>query len=65
MSRDLVLAVWAALAAGVLTCLLASLSGHGRVIGFGALVDRASARTGWRVALVVGWMWLGWHFFAR
>lgn len=65
MSRDLVLAVWAALAAAVVGCVLASIPRRSWIAGFGTLVDRASARLGWRVALVVGWMWLGWHFFAR
>jgi len=65
VSRDLVLAVWAFLAAAVVGCVLASIPRRSRIVSFGTLVDRASARIGWRVALVVGWMWVGWHFFAR
>jgi hypothetical protein len=39
--------------------------GHHRVRGFAALVTPLLARTPSRLALFLGWMWLGWHFFAR
>ena len=30
-----------------------------------ALATPLLARTPSRLALLLGWMWLGWHFFAR
>jgi len=65
MTRDLVLGVWAALGAVVVACVILSVGAGRRLPTFGALIDRATRRPVWRVLLLVGWMWLGWHFFAR
>lgn len=65
MTRMVVLTVWAVLAAAVVICVALGV-GSGRVLPtFGALVDRVTCRWPGRVLLVLGWMWLGWHFFAR
>jgi hypothetical protein len=37
----------------------------GRFAGIGPVVGRLTAHPVGRGALVVGWMWLGWHAFAR
>jgi Family of unknown function (DUF6186) len=65
IDRHVTLVVWAALgAAVVVTQLVAAVSG-GRVLGVGSLVERAGSRRVARLGLVIAWMWLGWHAFAR
>ena len=65
MTRADALAVWAALAlVVVLTETLAHTRRH-RVRGFGALAAPLLARAPSRAVLLLGWMWLGWHLFAR
>lgn len=60
-----VLLGWAIVAALVVGCeLLSALTGR-RFAGLAELLERLTARTGWLVAVFVGWMWLGWHLFAR
>ena len=56
-------AVWAAL--GLAALALAALSIGGVVARPGPLLRAAVSRPAVRVALVLGWMWLGWHLFAR
>ena len=56
---------WVALGVGVLILLGVSLLSTGRIRGPGALVKRIEATTTGRVLLLLGWMWLGWHLFAR
>jgi hypothetical protein len=58
-------ALWAAIAAAVLGLVLA---GHvpGRPVRRVGDLLRAAVQRPWaRVLLLVGWLWLGWHFFAR
>jgi len=64
MTRAVVLATWAMLAAGLVACEVLSLLGRG-VASVGTVVGAASANPVRRVLLFVGWMWVGWHFFAR
>lgn len=64
-TRHAVLVVWALLGAAVAAGqVVAALSG-GRFPGLGPLVARITARPVGRVVMVLGWMWLGWHAFAR
>jgi hypothetical protein len=64
-SRDATLLVWGLLAALVIVVQLAAAITKGRLPGFGGLLHRLIVpRIGW-VVIVVGWMWLGWHAFAR
>lgn len=65
MSRPLALAVWSVCAALLLACeALARMSG-GRYAGLVRLLGLLSASTPRRLALLLGWMWLGWHLFDR
>ena len=58
-------AVWAALALAALVVVVLSASGWAGVARPRALLRAATAPPVARVALVLGWMWLGWHLFAR
>lgn len=64
MTRDAVLAVWAALAAGLLSCEVLAVLGRG-VAGVGTFLGAVSKTPTRRLVYFVGWMWVGWHFFAR
>lgn len=59
------LSVWAFLGLVVAGGVAWSVLSGGRVPGPGALVRWITSRSAGRVVLVVGWMWLGWHLFAR
>ncbi|HMK62442.1 MAG TPA: DUF6186 family protein [Acidimicrobiales bacterium] len=65
MTRQVVLWIWAVLAAGLVCCEIAALVTRGRVAGLGQLFAAVSARRWSLLASFVAWMWLGWHFFAR
>lgn len=60
-------AVWALLAAAALVLAALSVAGRGGVARrpLAPLVAYLSGHRVARVAAVVGWMWLGWHLFAR
>ena len=64
-SQHWTLLVWALLGLAVVGGAVAAAVSRGRFPGPGELVSRVTvSRTG-RALLVVGWMWLGWHLFAR
>lgn len=65
MTRADALALWAVLLGLAVVGEALAHVGRPRVRGFAALVTPLLARTPSRLALFVGWMWLGWHFFAR
>lgn len=58
-------ALWAAWAASALAVVVASHLHPPRVARFSMLVRRIEVNRVGYVAVLVGWMWLGWHFFAR
>ena len=64
MTRIASLTVWGFLAIGPLACEVASLIGS-RLAGFGRVLDVVGTGRWRTLPLFVGWMWLGWHFFAR
>lgn len=64
-SRDWALVVWGLLGIGVVTCLVATALSEERFPTLGVTVRRITASRVGRVAMVIGWMWLGWHAFAR
>lgn len=63
--RQWTLAVWALLGALVVVGVAVAVLSRGRFAGPARLVHRVTAVPGGRVVLVVAWMWLGWHAFAR
>ncbi|HVA73599.1 MAG TPA: hypothetical protein VNF71_03450 [Acidimicrobiales bacterium] len=66
MTRTAVLAVWAVVAALFAACELVSIATHRRYTGVQGFLDRIGGASNRRlVVLFVGWMWVGWHFFAR
>ena len=65
IGRHTTLLVWAALGATVVACQVAAAMSRGRLSGLGRLVGRVTAHGAGRWLLVLAWMWLGWHAFAR
>ncbi len=65
IGRDGTLVVWALLGAVLAAGQIAALVTRGRFPGLGSLVERVTAGPAGRILLVLGWMWLGWHAFAR
>lgn len=61
--RDATFAVWAALGLVATGLLVAQL--QERLPGLRAAFRRLTARPAARGALLLAWMWLGWHVFAR
>ena len=64
-TRDWTLAVWGLVGLGVVICLLVTTVSKGRIPTLGATMRRITSSRVGRVVLVIGWMWLGWHAFAR
>jgi Family of unknown function (DUF6186) len=65
IGRATTLLVWALLAAMVVAgSIVARLSEEG-FPGVGAVVKRVTISRVGRGVLVLAWMWLGWHAFAR
>jgi hypothetical protein len=64
-TRDWTMAVWGLIGFGVVICLLVTALSKERIPTLGATVRRITASRVGRVVLVIGWMWLGWHAFAR
>lgn len=60
-----VLAIWVLLALALLGCGAGALLGGGRVATLGALARRATATRPRVAAVLLAWMWLGWHVFVR
>jgi Family of unknown function (DUF6186) len=64
-SRVVTLAIWGVLGAGFIVCWAVSVLRPAAIPTPRAAVGAvASSRPG-RVLLFLGWMWLGWHLFAR
>ncbi|HTX00280.1 MAG TPA: DUF6186 family protein [Acidimicrobiales bacterium] len=65
MTRTIALALWGVLAGLVVLCELLSLATRRRLAGFLAAASFLSTAPASRLVLLLGWMWLGWHLFAR
>jgi hypothetical protein len=65
VTRDLILAVWAAIGLSVAVFCGLSVLVPAAVATPRAAVAAVMSRWPGRVFLVLGWMWLGWHLFAR
>jgi hypothetical protein len=58
-------ALWAALAALAAVAVALSHLSRLRLDRLSVVVRRIEANRAGYVAVLLGWMWLGWHFFAR
>ena len=65
IGRAATLFVWAVLAAIVVTGQIVAGLSDGRFPGLGTVVKRVTVSWVGRSVLVLAWMWLGWHAFAR
>jgi hypothetical protein len=65
IGRHVTLVVWALLGAAVVAGQVIAVASRGRFPGLGTLVQRLTAIRAGQILLVLGWMWLGWHAFAR
>jgi len=65
MTRVVCLAVWAAIGASLVGCELFAVLTRGRTAGAGRVLKTMTNGRIQTLLLFVGWMWLGWHFFAR
>lgn len=65
MSRQVVLACWAVVAVAAVACEATALASGGRVRGLLGLMARVTRHDLALVGAFLGWMWVGWHFFAR
>jgi len=63
--RSATLLVWALLAVAAVVLWLLAVGGWGRIARLGVALRPLVAGRIARSAVVLGWMWLGWHFFAR
>lgn len=57
--------IWAVLAVLAVGLEVVAHAQPRRVAGAVVAVRSLVRRPGWRLAGFVGWMWLGWHLFAR
>jgi hypothetical protein len=64
-SREWSDVVWAVLGVAVLTLLVVTWASRGRRPSLGTEITRITSHRWGRIALVLGWAWLGWHAFAR
>jgi hypothetical protein len=64
-TRDGVLVVWVAIALLVVAGAVVAGRSGGRLPGYGTLARVATDGPVRRTVCVLGWMWLGWHAFAR
>jgi hypothetical protein len=65
VTRDLILAGWAAIGLSVVVFGVLSVLLPAAVATPRAAVAAVMSSWAGRVILVLGWMWLGWHLFAR
>jgi hypothetical protein len=64
-SRDWSFLVWACLGAALFICIALSQLSPERLPTLGSIVSRIQSHKVGRALLALGWMWLGWHAFAR
>jgi hypothetical protein len=64
-TRDLTLLVWAIIGLAVAACVVVSTIRPRLLPTFGRTTDALVSSPWSRGVLTVGWMWLGWHLFAR
>jgi hypothetical protein len=64
-TRGWTLLVWAILGLMAVVLLALGTISRGHFPKLGSMVNQVTAHPAGRGALVLGWMWLGWHAFAR
>lgn len=64
-TRYIVLATWALLSFLLIGCEALSIATKRRFCGVQGLLDHITKTNVRLVLALVGWMWLGWHLFAR
>jgi hypothetical protein len=65
MIRTICYGIWAVIALMVVWCEVISIYSSRRIPGFVRMLETLAARPYRTAVLFVGWMWIGWHFFAR
>jgi len=65
MSRDLFVAGYVAVVLAVVVLAVAARRGSTRLASPADVFGKLSVRRFGRVAVGLGWWWLGWHFFVR
>ena len=65
MIRALVVTVWVLLAVIAIACEAVAVAGKARIGDLRALREFLTGSRVVTVILLLGWMWVGWHFFAR
>jgi hypothetical protein len=65
MTRELVLAAWVAVALLLISSELISIASARRTTSVRSLLDGMTSGNTRFVLVFVGWVWIGWHFFAR
>lgn len=65
IGRSTTLLVWAVLAAVVVAGQVVARLSDGAFSGLGTVVKRVTVSRVGRSVLVLAWMWVGWHAFAR
>ncbi len=63
--RDVTWAVWSAIALVLVASEAAAIVSRGRLPRADDLLRMMTASPTRRTLLVLGWLWLGWHTFAR
>jgi hypothetical protein len=63
--RSVTFVVWTVLGLATLVVVALAMAGRGRIARPSALLFPVSTHPVVRVLVVLGWMWVGWHFFAR
>lgn len=65
MTRSTILALWSFGAILLVTCEVVSVLSRRRYAGLSDVLQRMTTGRLRFVVMFVGWMWIGWHFFAR
>ncbi|MHB1711822.1 MAG: DUF6186 family protein [Acidimicrobiales bacterium] len=60
-----IVAGWIAIVAGIAAVEVLARVGNRRVQGLGRLAGAIAHSRSGKVALLLGWGWLGWHLFVR
>jgi hypothetical protein len=65
IGRGASLVVWAVLGATLIVGQIVAVTSGGGRLGLGTFVRHLTGRRFGRVLVILGWMFLGWHAFAR